>query len=137
MKYIKIEDIERVIKKNRRHKAQSMKAVIRLEDIGKYTARNRILPDQAWVAEITGHDPKYKYKRVFHEPSATDIQESNSVGSRGIYKYYWVEPKTLYEVSLPISWKNTDRFFCIVVDGKIKRLNEGEANTWLASNCSE
>lgn len=75
------------------------------------------IPPSAWVAEITGLDPKYKYKRNFL-PYKKDYSRSNSVGSRGVYAVYILETGKIYEVK-----DHKDRYFCIITgDGKVARV---------------
>lgn len=90
-----------------------------------------INPSRAWVAEIVGTDTRYKFARRFVKPNAVDYKQANSVGSRGVYRFYWLRPGKVYEVSSPISWKSTDRYYCYIVDGKIVKIEEREVFGWL------
>lgn len=85
------------------------------------------IPRRSWCAEIIGRDTRYGYQRVFLR-CKKDYRESNSKGSRGIYKLYILESGDhIYEVSCPVSWRNTDRYFCRVSDdGDIVRLTESD-----------
>jgi hypothetical protein len=85
-----------------------------------------------WVAEITGRSPKYGFERRFLE-CKKDYTHSNSVGSRGVYAFFILSEGRCYEVNSPISWKNTDRYFCTVENGKIKRISKSEVEKWLNS----
>jgi hypothetical protein len=87
-------------------------------------------PSRAWAAEITGLDPKYGFARKFLKPSV-DYSEANSVGSRGVYRYYWLEEGKVYDVSSPKSWKRTDRYFCRVEDGNLIEMGKDEVKEWL------
>jgi hypothetical protein len=83
-------------------------------------------PKRAWVAKIVGKSKKYKFDRVFVR-GKKDYSQANSVGSRGIYIWYFLEPGFFYEVSEPVSWKNTNRFFCKVdCEGNIIKISEEE-----------
>ena len=80
--------------------------------------------NRAWVAIIKDH---YKGKFLREFPKGyKDYSEANSVGSRGIYKYYYLEEGNIYEVSEPKSWKRTDRYFCRIEDGQEIRMTEDE-----------
>ena len=70
-------------------------------------------PRRFWVAEINGFDNKYKYSRMFLDYK-TDYRYSNSVGSRGKYAIYILRQSKIYQVSEPISWGRTDKYFCVV-----------------------
>lgn len=84
------------------------------------------IPPSAWVAEITGLDHKYKYKRNFL-PYKKDYSRSNSVGSRGVYAVYILETGKIYEIK-----DHKDRYYCTVTDnGNIVRLSEDEVKEWL------
>jgi len=84
------------------------------------------MPRNSWVAEITGTDPKYKYKRKFLK-SKKDYSRANSKGSRGVFIEYLLESGCYYDVSAQTSWKNVDRYFCTVNDeGDIVKMSEEE-----------
>lgn len=84
-----------------------------------------------WVAEITGTDPKFGFKREFLNPKH-DFTKSNSKGSRGVYASYFLEYGKVYEISSPVSWKNTDRYFLIAGENN-KRMSKEEVVEWLKS----
>jgi len=97
-----------------------MRISLSVEDIGAPFAR------RAWIAEIIGYDEKFKYARKFLKPNV-DYSDANSVGSRGVYKYYWLETGKIYEVSSPQTWRRTDRYFCCVDEsGDLMRLDSDE-----------
>lgn len=84
------------------------------------------IPPSAWVAEITGTDPKLKFKREFLR-FKKDYSRSNSVGSRGVYANYILESDHIYDVK-----DHKDRYYCTVTDnGNIVRLSEDEVREWL------
>lgn len=88
-------------------------------------------PRRSWCAEIIGHDPRYGYARRFLS-CKRDYRTANSVGSRGVYKYYILESGHIYEVSSPLSWRKVDRYFCRVADdGSIIRLSQDEVDACL------
>lgn len=79
------------------------------------------IPPSAWIAEITGTDPKYKFKREFLRYKK-DYSRANSVGSRGVYANYILESGKIYDIK-----EHKDRFYCTVTDnGNIVRLSESE-----------
>lgn len=82
-----------------------------------------------WVAEIVGFSDKYKFERKFVKQKK-DFSTSNSVGSRGINANYMLEYGKLYEISSPVSWKKTDRYF-VIGDDPDNRLSAEEADKWL------
>lgn len=84
------------------------------------------IPPSAWVAEITGLDPKYKFDRKFLKYKK-DYSRSNSVGSRGVYANYILESGHIYDIK-----DHKDRYYCTVDDdGRVMRLNETEVIEWL------
>ena len=56
-----------------------------------------------------------------------DYTKANSVGSRGIYKYYFLADGGIYHVSAPQSWNHTDEYYCQVVNDEIVRLEFEDA----------
>jgi hypothetical protein len=113
-----------------------MRAALRLEDIKSKDAHwvnaacralgeRSCAPTRAWVARVRINANGY-VDREFLRPCAMDYSQANSVGSRGVYKCYWLEPMAYYEVSSPESWSSTDRYFCEVVDGEIIRMTKEE-----------
>lgn len=71
---------------------------------------------RAWIAEIKGYQ-KGQLIREFLK-GYKDYTESNGVGSRGVYKFFYLEEGHIYQVSDPVSWKNTEVYFCRIEDGK-------------------
>jgi len=114
-----------------------MRIPIALEDIGRGNRQELLemagplkdvlglgplVKSRAWVAKIgTG------MKRKFLRP-AVDYSKANSKATRGTFKYYWLEEGGIYEVSKPISWKQTERFFCRVEGGKIVKITKEEVS---------
>jgi hypothetical protein len=91
------------------------------------------MPRRAWVAEISGHDARYGYRRQFVR-GKTDLLRSNSRGSRGVYLYFVLHPGRLYEVCSPQSWRRHDRYFCEVSDdGMVTRITDSEVGQWIKS----
>lgn len=83
-----------------------------------------------WVARITGLDPKWKYAREFLCPT-WDYSEANSIGSRGIHLYYYLDNGQVYEVKEQVTWKRWARYFCEVKDGRIIEITEMDVISWL------
>lgn len=76
-----------------------------------------------WVAEILGLSNEGKFLRKFVHGD-TDYTRSNSVGSRGIRKYYHLRSGRIYEVAERLTWKRTIQYFCRVNDeGDIVRIS--------------
>lgn len=117
-----------------------MKAVLRLEAIGDNTdgmlrLAGRIAdlagPDlgrffdrgfpRPWVARLTGLCPRYEFRREFLRPRK-DYSEANSVGSRGVYLYYWLDPG-VYEVNQRRCWRAWDRYFIQAEAGQWRRIS--------------
>jgi len=97
-----------------------MKFPLEIEDIHKVGEKSK-----AWVAAVSWCNG---LKRDFLTPSV-DYSKGNSVGSRGVRKYFWLDDNgsAIYEVSAPETWKHTDRYFCTVRNQKIIRLEHVEA----------
>lgn len=87
---------------------------------------------KAWVAKITGVDPKFGFKREFM-PYKKDYSRSNGTGSRGVYRVYFLPTGNIYEVSEPRGWSAPTRWFCRVVDGKIVKIDREEVVAWAKS----
>jgi hypothetical protein len=113
-----------------------MRAALRIEDINSKDAKmvnamcrqlgeRPACPSRAWVARVLINANGY-VERDFLRPDAVDYSQANSVGSRGVYKCYWLEERAYYEVSAPESWKGTDRYFCEVINGEIVRMAKEE-----------
>lgn len=84
-----------------------------------------------WVAELTGFDDKFGYKREFL-PYNKDYSRANSKGSRGVYAHYILEQGRVYEVKEPVSWKNTIRYFCAVdAEGDIVKISKEDVDECL------
>lgn len=84
--------------------------------------------ERAWVAIIKDYDKRCSYGGFLREflRGNKDYSEANSKGSRGVYKYYYLEEGYIYEVSEPTSWKNTNRYFCRVENGEEIEMSKEE-----------
>jgi len=87
-----------------------------------------------WVAEITGRNADdFTYDRQFLR-ARRDYRQANGTGSRGVMAHYILETGRVYEVSAPISWKNTDRYFCrVTAGGDIERVSEEQVQEWIST----
>lgn len=103
--------------------ASRMGAAIR--DMVRYEERPR-----AWIARITGRDERFGLKREFLE-FKRDYAEANSLGSRGVFKWFELEEGGVFEVNAPQSWSSADRYFCRSERGKVIRLSKEEVDQWL------
>ncbi len=71
-----------------------------------------------WVAEITGRDPKYTFKRKFINAVARNWSYSGKTGTTS----FELEPGKVYEINEP--WKG--RRFVEIQNGELKTLNTEE-----------
>jgi predicted heme/steroid binding protein len=131
MFFLKIEDI------GKNHTDQ-INAYIGLLDtfspkLGRMTIGERA-KSSAWVAEIVDTDRRWKFKRNFLSCNY-DYSQANSKGSRGIYKCYFLENDKIYDVSEPVSWKNTARYFLYVENDEAKRITDEEVKKILERRC--
>ena len=77
-----------------------------------------------WVAEITGRDPKYKFKREFLQPVSRDWSSSGKTGLTS----FELEPGKVYEVNEP--WKG--RRFVEIQNGEIVAISAEEVLSKIA-----
>lgn len=91
-------------------------AALTLETIGS---------SRPWVARITGPDPRYGLAREFVR-GATDYSRANSVRSRGVRTFYAL-PDGLYEINSPETWKRTERYFALIRQGEMERVDAATA----------
>lgn len=78
-----------------------------------------------WVAHLTGLDPKYGLRREFVRAQQKDYSRANSIGSRGVFLYFVLQPG-FYEVHERQTWKRTRRYFCHVEGDKITEIDRDE-----------
>lgn len=91
-------------------------------------------PRRPWVAEIVGKDPVYKLKREFI-PANCSRKHTNGAHSRGVELWFVLESGKLYEVKAPLSWRNSERYFCTVTSkGEIIRVTEKTVEEWLKNH---
>lgn len=111
-----------------------MRAALKLELIGddgiQALRRYGVRMPQPWVARIVGRDSTFGFKRRF-ERGIKDYTHANSVGSRGVYMIYTLEPG-LYEVQQRISWKQWKRrYLWVKHDGTIEDVLREDIDAWL------
>lgn len=89
-----------------------MYAFVKLEDIGQGAAPvvdgRRQIPSRAWVARVIMQGDRIMH-REFLKPWV-DYTKANSKCTRGVMRLYFLEYGYKYEISKPISWKNTQRY---------------------------
>lgn len=85
-----------------------------------------------WVAEILGTDDRYEFERRFLH-GFRDYSRANSVGSRGIYEVFDLEPGKVYEINEFTSWRGRDRRFSRVSGLELQRITKEEVLVWLGS----
>ena len=88
----------------------------------------------AWIAEIVDFDKRWGYKRNF-VTCKYDYSQANSKGSRGVYKCYFLENDKVYEVSKPVSWKNTARYFLHIENDEAKRITDESVKEIFERRC--
>lgn len=115
----------------------AMKSVIQLEIFGQrgvpWGLYNQHKP---WVSRLCGFDPRYGYKRQFVKNSVVDYGKANSLGSRGIFRYYVLD-EGVYEVSERVSWQRVERYFILAINGGWEKIPESEVREWLKNASSE
>lgn len=90
----------------------------------RYEARPR-----AWVAQITGRDPRHEFARAFL-PHRNDYAEASGTGSRGVYRWYEIAEGLIVEVNAPLSWTSADRYFARSHRGQLARMTRDEVIAW-------
>ena len=101
-----------------------MFTLLKIEAIGN----PRLGFSPAWVDEVIGiTSDGFEKLRLRGQK---DYSEANSVGSRGVYIYYFLQENRLYHVSAPRNWKKTDEYFCRIKDGTIVKMTFKEATRW-------
>ena len=113
-----------------------MKTAISLELIGDdfNEAIASILPScvsrRPWVARMLGLDADFGFKRRFMQ-GRKDYSRANSVGSRGVYMVYVLDPG-LYEVYDFVSWKrDRRRYLWVDNQGRKEWITKEDVTEWL------
>jgi hypothetical protein len=109
-----------------------MRAVLKIEDIGNN--ERHIIPSRAWVKELYIKETvlSYHIEERWVKANSYDYSEANSVGSRGVYKYYWLEEGGIYQINSPESWGRSDNYYCLVINSEIKRVSKEVAESCLS-----
>ena len=87
---------------------------------------------KAWVARITGRDPKHGLAREFLN-GRPDYSAANEDGSRGVFRWYECPEGGVYEVNAPLSWTEADRYFARSERGKLVRMTREEIDSAIAA----
>jgi hypothetical protein len=91
----------------------------------------RIGPTRPWVAQITGHDRAYGYRRTFLR-SRHDYQGASHSGNSGVVFRWVLAPNTPYEVFRPTSWKRSERLFVrVTADGGVEEISRKQVDAML------
>jgi hypothetical protein len=83
-------------------------------------------PERYSVYEVYYDRKNYSIKKVKLYPKK-DYSKANSVGSRGVYAFYFLENGKMYEVKEPTSWRNTEHYFCKIENNELLRMTPEEA----------
>ena len=84
---------------------------------------NHSSKQKEWIAEITGTDKKYKYKREFIRPTKKDWSSSGKNGTTT----FELEEGKVYDISP--SYKR--RYFAKVENGQIVKIDEGDVLSYI------
>ncbi len=115
-----------------------MKAVLKLEAIGDNIRGINIpgfrLPSRYWVKKgyIKFTTLSVHVEWEYINANTTDYSQSDSVGSRGVYKYYWLDDGEVYWVNSPESWGRSDNYYCVVINGEIRKVSKEVAESCLS-----
>lgn len=110
-----------------------MRATIKLEMFAMYEkTRPKYLGGKAgtpYVARLTGLGSKGEFAQVLLH-GYLDYSKSNSKGSRGVYKTYFLDDG-LYEVFERVTWQRFRQYY-LLIEGSAKReISLEEAYRWL------
>ena len=115
-----------------------MATVLKLEQfnpsagqLGKRAASMFFRPDKPWVAEIMGVYRSGKLSRRFLNGN-TDYSRANSVGSRGVFKVYYLADGKPHEINERYSWKGWRRYFCVPHEGELLAVTEEWVREWVS-----
>jgi hypothetical protein len=82
-----------------------------------------------WVARIIAiHADGFIERQFIH--GVKDYSHANSIGSRGVYIHYALDPG-LYEINERTDWLKARRWFGKVADGALSQISKQEAIEWL------
>jgi hypothetical protein len=100
-----------------------VRATLKLEAIG-FANLFSVKPFCAKVVRFNPATGKLNYE--FLKPQI-DYSESNSVATRDVFFYYWLESGYAYYVRERLSWKKTRDYFCKVESGILTEIPKSEA----------
>jgi hypothetical protein len=110
-----------------------MRTVIKLEMFAmyekhppKYMSGNK---SQPYVARLNGTGSEGEFSKVFIH-GYLDYSKSNSKGSRGIYKTYFLDDG-LYEVFERVTWQRSRMYYLMIANGQKTEMTLEEAYQWL------
>jgi hypothetical protein len=84
-----------------------------------------------WLAEITGRDRKFGFKREFVR-AKREYAQANSKGTRGIWFYWTLSINRVYEAWRPLSWNRSERLFLRATpEGDVEEISREEVEAWL------
>jgi hypothetical protein len=86
----------------------------------------------AWVKEVIGIDADGLITE--HLEGQMDYSKANSVGSRGVYRHYFLQEGIIYHVSSPKTWNRTDEYYCCIRSGAEIRMTYQEAIKWATND---
>jgi hypothetical protein len=104
-----------------------MRVALRLEEVNEFfrCGRTKVhitkIRPRPWVAKIKYCCKTDRIIREFIRPTM-NYSRANTTGSRGIYRYYWLNTG-VYEIYDIHSWKFADRYFCAVENGQLIRVD--------------
>jgi hypothetical protein len=78
---------------------------------------------KAWIAKLTGVDPKYGFKREFIRSSYTKYDSK-----RRPIKSDWALSDGFYESNEQVSWKRVSRRYFVVENGEARYIDPAELN---------
>jgi hypothetical protein len=88
------------------------------------------VPSRAWVAQVIGLDENDRAIISFINWN-DEYTNSNSKGSRGVFKNYHLEHGLIYKISCPLSWKSTDIYYASIVNSELIRVTEKDISSCL------
>lgn len=84
-----------------------------------------------WLAEITGRDRTYGYRREFLSANK-DYSRAGRTGTRGVYYHWTLRVNRIYEAWRPLTWSRGERLFLRAnPDGTVREIVREEVEAWL------
>jgi hypothetical protein len=84
-----------------------------------------------WLAEITGRDPEFGFRREFLPPDR-DFTRSNSRGTRGVVYAWTLSVNRVYEAYRPVSHRRCERVWLRASpEGDVETITRQEVEAWL------